>query len=196
MLINPTNQPLAAAVNTFSMKETSFLLGYANENASDGEHWSTNFQSSSPKHKARHSVLKEFDLDRVADLTQRKKKLYSWIQTRHGELYKLRMKYKAKKLKEVWQLDSNPMIKSLSSLNIETSRFLLSVVRISRHKPKGRRWSYRENVLENQCLYNSWKRFLTPSTKLDSSCCYSVCANSIKALKQLGFSKMKPFFKF
>jgi hypothetical protein len=38
MLINPTNQPLAAAVNTFSMKETSFLLGYANENASDGEH--------------------------------------------------------------------------------------------------------------------------------------------------------------
>jgi hypothetical protein len=56
-----------------------------------------------------------------------------------------------KNLKEVCQLASSKLIKliqSLSlSLNVETSRFLSSVIRNSRHKSQGRRWSYEENLL-------------------------------------------------
>jgi len=70
------------------------------------------------------------------------------IWTRESALCKIRKKYRAKKPKEVCQLDSNPLIQSLSSsLNVDTSRFLASVVRNSKHKPKGRRWSYKEKVL-------------------------------------------------
>jgi hypothetical protein len=44
-----------------------------------------------------------------------------------------------KNLKEVCQLASSKLIQSLSSsLNVETSRFLFSVIRNSRHKPQGR----------------------------------------------------------
>jgi hypothetical protein len=38
---------------------------------------SVNLQSSSPKRKARHSLIKDLGLDRVAKLTPRKKKLYT-----------------------------------------------------------------------------------------------------------------------
>jgi len=61
------------------------------------------------------------------------------IRTRECALCKLRNKYRAKKLKEVCQLDSNPLIHSLSSsLNVDTSRFLASAVRNSKHEPKGK----------------------------------------------------------
>jgi len=67
------------------------------------------------------------------------------IQTRESALCKLRKKYRAKKLKGVCQLDSNPLIQSLSSsLNVDTSRFLSSIIRNSKHESKGRRWSYKE----------------------------------------------------
>jgi len=70
------------------------------------------------------------------------------IQTRQSALCKLRKKYRAKKLKEVHQLDSNPMIQSLSSsLNVHTSRFLASIVSNIKHEPTGRSWSYKEKVL-------------------------------------------------
>jgi len=49
--------------------------------------------------------------------------------------------------KEVCQSDSNPLIQALSSpLNVQTSRFLASIIRNSRHKPDGRRWSFSEKV--------------------------------------------------
>jgi len=43
----------------------------------------------STKHKARHSVMKEVGLDRVAKLTPRKKKLYSRIRARESALCNL-----------------------------------------------------------------------------------------------------------
>ena len=90
---------------------------------------------------------KNFDLDRVAELTPRKKKLYYMIRTRESALCKLRKKYRAKKLKEVCQLDSNRLIQSLSSsLNVDTSRFLASIVRNSKQESKVRRWSYKEKI--------------------------------------------------
>ena len=86
-------------------------------------------------------------MERVAELTTWKKKLYDMIQTRETALCKLRKKYRAKKLKEVCQLDSNPLIQSLSSsLKVDTSRFLASIVRNSKHEPKGKRWRYKEKV--------------------------------------------------
>jgi len=127
--------------------EPSIPPGHINKNACGGELGSFSLQSSSPKCKARHSVLKKLDLDRVAELTPRKKKLYSMIWTRKSALCKLRKKYRAKRLKEICQLDSKPPIKALSSsLNVDTSR-ILAFIRNSQHEPKGRRWSYKEKVL-------------------------------------------------
>ena len=60
---------------TCSSTEPSIPLGCVNENACGGELRIVSLQISSPKRKARHSVLKKLDLDRVAELTPRKKKL-------------------------------------------------------------------------------------------------------------------------
>jgi hypothetical protein len=135
------------ASKTFSSTQPSIPLGFVNKNACGVELGSVNLQSSSPKRKARHSVLKKLDLDRVAEFTPRKNKLYTVFRTRESALCKLRKKYRAKKLKEVLQLDNNPLIQSLSSsLNADTSRFLASVIRNTKHEPQGRRWSYKEKV--------------------------------------------------
>ena len=73
------------------------------------------------------------------------------IRSRQSALCKLRKDYSAKKLKEVCQLDTIPLIQSLSSsLNLDTSRSLVFNFRNSKHEPKGRRWSYKEKV---GCLY-------------------------------------------
>ena len=127
-----------AETSTVSKGDTSFPLVSANESASGEELGSVNLQSSSPKRKARHSLIKKLGLDRVAKLTPRKKKLYDRIRTRESALCKLRKKYMTKKMKEVCQLDSNRLIQALSSsLNIQTSRFLASVVGNSRHEARG-----------------------------------------------------------
>ena len=60
---------------TFSQEDTSFSLVSASESASGEELGSVNLQSSSPKHKAWHSLIKDLGLDRVAKLTPRKKKV-------------------------------------------------------------------------------------------------------------------------
>jgi hypothetical protein len=62
------------ASKTFSSREPSTPLGSVNKIAVV-ENSGVSLQSSSPKHKARHSVLKKLDLDRVAELTPRNKKL-------------------------------------------------------------------------------------------------------------------------
>ena len=50
------------ASKTFSSTEPTIPLGCVNENVCGGELGSVSLQSSSPKRKARHSVLKELDL--------------------------------------------------------------------------------------------------------------------------------------
>jgi hypothetical protein len=79
---------------TFSSTELSIPLGCVNENACGGELGSISLQNFSQKHKARHSVLKKLDLDRVAELTPRKKKLYNMIRTRESVFCKLRKMYR------------------------------------------------------------------------------------------------------
>ena len=50
----------------------------------------------------------------------------------------LRKKYTTKNMREVCQLDSNPLIQAVSSsLNVLTSRFLTTVVRKSSHEARG-----------------------------------------------------------
>jgi hypothetical protein len=77
------------ASKTFSSTEPSIPLGCVNENACELR--SISPQSSSLKHTARPSVLKKLDLDKVADLTPRKKKLCN-IWTSESALCKLRKK--------------------------------------------------------------------------------------------------------
>jgi len=127
------------ASKTFSSTEPCIPHSHVNENACGGELGSFSLQSSSPKRKAWHSVVKKLDLDRVAEFAPSYKKLYVMIRTRECALCKLRKKYRAKKLKEVCQLDSNSLIHfRSSSLNVDTSRLLASVVKNSKHEPKGR----------------------------------------------------------
>lgn len=78
--------------------------------------------------------------------------------------------------RSIWQyergcpLDSS-LIQSLSSsLHVDISRFLATVVRISRHKPQGRRWRFKEKALALstlKCAPNSysflWTLFPLPS---------------------------------
>ena len=50
----------------------------------------------------------------------------------------LRKEYMKKNMREVCQLDSNPLVQAVSSsFNVKTSRFLTSVVRNSSHEARG-----------------------------------------------------------
>jgi len=168
-------------------------MAVLNEYACSGELGSVSLQSSSPERKAWHSVVKKLDLDRFAEFAPSYKKLYVMIWTRECALCKLRKEYRAKKLKEVCQLDSNPLIHSLSSsLNVDTSRFLASVVRNSKHEPKGRRWSYKE-VLGVSILKHSprsfaflWSLFPPPSRRTLQS-----LLNTVQFRTALVFSVLK-----
>jgi hypothetical protein len=145
-----TDQLPPTASDTFSNKETPIPVGSTNESACDGELGSMKLQTSSQKRKACYSVLKKLDFDEALELTPRKLKLYSTLQTKDSALHKLRKKYRSKEFKEVCKLVGSPLIQSLSaSLNAETSRFLASVVR-NRHKD--RRWSYKEKLLALSAL--------------------------------------------
>jgi len=62
------DQPLPAETSSFS-KEDTFPLCSANESESGGKLGNINLQSSTPKHKARLSLIKELGLDRVAKRT-------------------------------------------------------------------------------------------------------------------------------
>jgi hypothetical protein len=131
-----------------------FSLG--SESASGGELGSISLQSSSPKHKAPHFLRKELGLDRVAKMTPLKKKLYDRIRTSESALSKL--SNMTKNVKEVCQLDSNPLMWSLaSSLNPDSSRFLASVVSDTSHEPKGKKWHYEEKVLAVSILKHTLK---------------------------------------
>jgi len=149
-----------AETSTFSKEDTSFPLVSASESASGEELGSVNLQSSSPKRKARYSLIKDLGLDRVAKLTPSKKKLYDRIWTRESALCKLRKKNMTKDMKEVCKLDSNPLIQALlPSFTVPTSTFLASFFRNIRHKPEGRWWSLEEKVLAPSLLKSSPKSY-------------------------------------
>jgi hypothetical protein len=58
-------------------------------------------------------------------------------------LYELEKKYKAKKLKKLCFVDSDPLMENLSSsLSVETARLLAAIIRNSRQKPEGRKWNF------------------------------------------------------
>jgi hypothetical protein len=80
----------------------------------------------------------------VAGLSPRKRKTYERIRNQESALCKLRNKYKTKKLENsIYDLDSDPVMKKLSSsLSAGAATLLASVIRNSRHKPKGRRWNF------------------------------------------------------
>ena len=99
-----------------------------------------------PKHRAWQSVTEEHGLDRVAKLTPRKKKLYYRIQTRESVVCKLRKKYMT-----IWRRlsvgqQSSDTVSFVCFACKEISRFLATVVRFSRHKPQGRRGSFKEKA--------------------------------------------------
>jgi hypothetical protein len=77
----------------------------------------------------------------------KKQKAITWFEKEEYPC-KLRKTHRAKKLKEVRQLDSNRLIRSCSSsFNVDTSRFLGSVDRNSKHGSKGRTWNSKEKFL-------------------------------------------------
>jgi hypothetical protein len=86
-------QPSPAAANTFAGKEIPFPLSCVNIDASDGELRHINCQSSLSKPRARHSLLKEFNLASLLELPPRKRKLYEHIQNKDSTLCKLKKKY-------------------------------------------------------------------------------------------------------
>jgi hypothetical protein len=108
-------QSSPAAANIFAVKETSFPPSSWNINASDGELGLVNRQSSSSKPRAKHSLLKGLNLASLKELTLREKKLYERIRTKESALYKLKKKYKGKNMKELCNVDSDPLMENLSS---------------------------------------------------------------------------------
>jgi len=76
----------------------------------------------------------------MSDLTPRKRKLNQRIWRKENAHCKLRKKYRSRKLKDLCDVDSYPMMQEISdSLNVEAVRLLAAIIRNSRHKPRGRR---------------------------------------------------------
>jgi hypothetical protein len=95
------------------VEETSISLSPVNSNVSDGELRCINHPSSSSKTRARHSPLKQLNLAKVKDLTPRKRKLNERIRNKKSALCKLKRKCKAKKLENIYGLDSDPVMEKL-----------------------------------------------------------------------------------
>ena len=128
--------PTLAAANIFSVENTSLSLSL---DSSDGEFGCFSDQNSSSKPTARRSLLKELNLA-MSDLTPRKRKLYRRIRRKESALCKLRKKYRSRKLKDLCDVDSDPLMQKISnSLTAEAVRFLAAIIRNSRYKPRGRR---------------------------------------------------------
>jgi hypothetical protein len=80
-----------------------------------------------------------------SDLTPRKRKLYQRIRRKESALCKLKKKYRSKKLKDLCDVDSDPLMQEiLNSLNTEAVRLLAVLIKNSRNKPRGRRWNFEE----------------------------------------------------
>jgi hypothetical protein len=121
----------------FSVEDTSLSLRLDSSTVSDGEFGWYSDQNSSSKPTARRSLLRELNLAK-SDLTSRKRKLYQRIRRKETALCKLRQKYRSKKLKDLCDVDSDPLMQEISnSLNAEAVGLLAAIIRNSRHKPRG-----------------------------------------------------------
>jgi hypothetical protein len=153
--------PTQAAANIFSVEDTSCSFSL---DASDGEFRCLSDQNSSLKPGARLSLLKELNLA-VSDLTPRKQKLYYRIRRKESALCKLRKKYRSRKLKDLCDVDSDPLLQEISnSLNAEAVRLLAAIIRNSRHKPRGRRWNFEDKILALSLLKRSPKSYILLQT--------------------------------
>jgi hypothetical protein len=108
-------QPSPAASNNFAVKGTSLSLSSVNINASDRELRHISCESSSSKHRARHSLLKELALALLSKLTSTKRKLYEHVRNKEDALCKRKEKYVGKKLKKLCDVDSDPLMENHSS---------------------------------------------------------------------------------
>jgi hypothetical protein len=108
-------QPSPSAASTFAVKETCFPLSSENIKDSDGELGRISRQSSSSKPRARHSLVKELNSASLSKLTPRKRKLYEHIWNEESALRKLRKKYKREKMEKLCDMDSDPLMQSVSS---------------------------------------------------------------------------------
>ena len=152
--------PTQATANLFSVECTSLSLSLF---SSDGEFRCFSDQNSSSKPIARRSLLKELNLV-MSDLKPRKWKLYQRIRRKESALCKLRKKYRPRKLKDLCDVDSDPLIGKISnSLNAEALRLLAAIIRNSRHKLR-RRWNFEEIVLALSLLMHSPKSYLLLQT--------------------------------
>jgi hypothetical protein len=124
-----------------------------------GEYRCFSDQISSSRPTGRHSLLKELNLA-MSDLTPRKRKLYQRIR-RKSALCKLRKKYRSRKLKDLCDVDSGPLMQEISnSLNAEAVRLLAAIIRNGRHKPRGRWWNFEEKILALSLLKRSPKSYI------------------------------------
>jgi hypothetical protein len=106
-------QPSPTAANTFDLKETAFSLSSVNINAFDAEPGHINHHSSPSKHRASHSLLKELSSTSLSELAPRKRNLYEHILNKESALCKLKKKYKGKKLKKLYDVESDSLMENL-----------------------------------------------------------------------------------
>jgi len=86
------------------------------------QEWNCSCVSSKPM--ARRSLLRELNLA-MSDLTPRKRKLYQTIRRKDSGLCKLRKTYRSSKLKDLCDVDSDPLMQEISnSLTAETVTLL------------------------------------------------------------------------
>jgi hypothetical protein len=97
----------------------------------------------------------------MSDLVPRKQKLYQRIWIKESALCKLRNKNTSRKLKDLCDVVCDPMMQEISnSLNAEAVRLLAAIIRNIRHKLRGRRWNFEENVLALSVLKRSPKSYV------------------------------------
>ena len=97
-------------------------------------------------------------------------------------LSKLRSKYRSKKLKDLSDVDSDPLMQEISnSFNAKAVRLLAAIVRISRCKPRGRRWNFEENILAVSLIKRSPKSYILLQTlfRLPSGCTLKSLLNTV-----------------
>jgi len=101
----------------------------------------------------------------MSDLTPRKQKLYQRIRRKEHVPCKLRKKYRSRKLKDLCDVDSDPLVREISnSLNVQAVRLLAANIKNSRHKPRGRRWNFEETILAVSLLKRSPKSYVLLQT--------------------------------
>jgi hypothetical protein len=111
-----TLQSSPTTANTIAVNEPSFTLNSVKVNASDGDLGHTYRQSSSSKPTIGHFLINELNLASLPELTPRKGKLYDHVRNKQSAFYKLKKKYKGKKLRKLCEVDSDP-------LSLESARF-------------------------------------------------------------------------